>query len=830
MMLSNYSLSDKSNQAIHIAKQIAREFNHASYGAAHLLKAMMHKDLSIVKTVEQKGGDIYYMEEWAEIRLEQYPKSGKPFADIQPDDSCEALFNEAEHIQTKMGFHAIEPECLLASIATPGVAFSYEQLKTFPFTSGQVIEWFSNPSNAHDTFPGTTATSAKTTTLSKASSDAISNFCIDKLAAVNKEEGAEIIGRDKEIRQICEIISRKNKSNVIITGDPGVGKTALLDGFAQSVATGRVPQHLKDIAIFELDNGALIAGATYKGEIEDRLRKVIKELTTLEKPVLYIDEIHSLIDKNNPNGGASGILKGELAKGILTVIATTTTDEYRKSIEKDPTFSRRFEMVKLEEPDAKIAEKMLRNQAVHYHKHHALEIEDAVFSEAIRLAKRFIKDRRLPDAALDLLDRTMAVSRMMIDTSANDVADLKGKLEELKNNKEEDKLKWLYFEAQSSLSPVLLARYNEEQEFSKLTDPLLMFDYLNQFLESLSQVATIEKSTIDTTDLSAVVANVTGIPIGKIQTKEQQRLVNMENHLRQRVIGQDHALKTVADAILESRSGLNKAGQPIASFFFLGPTGTGKTELAKSLAEFLFQDENSIIRFDMSEFKEEHSAALLYGAPPGYVGYEEGGMLVNKIRQQPYAIVLFDEIEKAHPSVFDIFLQILDEGKMHDRLGKEGDFSNAVILFTSNIGAEHIINSFGEGNIPKSDELMEIMTRYFRPEFLARITEIIPFAPISKENVLNIFNIHLKPLKQQLEQKGINLQVETDAAEHLALLGFTPKYGVRPLKGIIRTELRKPLSRMLVTEKIKPGNTVVVKFSDSVEDKKVEWVISETTQ
>jgi ATP-dependent Clp protease ATP-binding subunit ClpA len=304
------------------------------------------------------------------------------------------------------------------------------------------------------------------------------------------------------------------------------------------------------------------------------------------------------------------------------------------------------------------------------------------------------------------------------------------------------------------------------------------------------------------------VANITGIPIGKIQTNEQQRLVNMENHLRQRVIGQDHALKTVSDAILESRSGLNKAGQPIASFFFLGPTGTGKTELAKSLAEFLFQDENSIIRFDMSEFKEEHSAALLYGAPPGYVGYEEGGMLVNKIRQQPYAIVLFDEIEKAHPSVFDIFLQILDEGKMHDRLGKEGDFSNAVILFTSNIGAEHIIESFNGGAIPKSEDLMDIMSRYFRPEFLARVTEIVPFAPVSIENVVRIFNIHLKPLVKQLEQQGITLHVSKEAADHLAHLGFTPKYGVRPLKGVIRTSLRKPLSRMIINNEIKNGSVV----------------------
>lgn len=823
-ILSNYTFSDLAKQALHIAQQIAKEYNHATYGAAHLLKALMHKDLPILKTVERNGGDIYYMEEWAEIRLEQYPKTSKPTSDITPDELCEPMFNEAEHVQVKMGFHAMEPECILASIATPGVVFSYDQLKTFPFTASQVVEWFANPAAiaAGSTEIGS---EKRTATLGTASSNAIGQYCIDKLAEVKKEGKAEIIGREKEIRQICEIISRKNKSNVIITGEPGVGKTALLDGFAIAVANGRVPQHLKDVAIYELDNGALIAGAAYKGEMEDRLRKVIKELSTLEKPILFIDEIHSLIDKQNPNGGAAGILKGELAKGILTVIATTTLDEYRKSIEKDPTFSRRFEMVKVNEPDATIAEKMLRNQSDYYNKHHQLTIEEDVYADAIRLAKRFVKERRLPDAALDLLDRTLAVTRMMADTSTADVDALMTRLGEMKKNKEEEKLRWLYFETQSSLSPVLLARNNEEKEFAKITDVNEMFDTLDKLLSNLSAVSKQEKKSIDSTDLSAVVANITGIPIGKIQTKEQQRLVNMENQLRQRVVGQDHALKTVSDAILESRSGLNKAGQPIASFFFLGPTGTGKTELAKSLAEFLFQDENSIIRFDMSEFKEEHSAALLYGAPPGYVGYEEGGMLVNKIRQQPYAIVLFDEIEKAHPSVFDIFLQILDEGKMHDRLGKEGDFSNAVILFTSNIGAEHIINSFGEGKIPQSDELMEIMTKYFRPEFLARVTEIIPFAPISKENVLNIFNIHLKPLIKQLEQKGITLKINNDAAEHLSLLGFTPKYGVRPLKGIIRTELRKPLSRMIVNEKIKTGDMVEIQLKEEDGTKLVDWVV-----
>ncbi|MFV0607396.1 MAG: ATP-dependent Clp protease ATP-binding subunit [Niabella sp.] len=828
MNISQYTFSKPSELVLHIATQIAKEYGHSTYSAPHLLKAMMHKDLPILKTVEHNGGDIYYMEEWAEIRLEQYPKDTRNAADAVASDECEPMFTEAEHFQLKLGYHAIEPECMLASIATPGVVFSYDQLKTFPFTAAQVLEWFATGTASKDTdsSPVGGGRVGATPTLGKASSDAIAKYCINKLEAVKKESNVEVIGRDKEVRQICEIISRKNKSNVIITGEPGVGKTALLDGFAMAVANERVPQHLKDVAVFELDNGALIAGAAYKGEVEDRLRKIVLELSSLEKPVLFIDEIHSLIDKHNPNGGAAAMLKGELAKGILTVIATTTTDEYRKSIEKDPTFSRRFEMVKLSEPDNTIAEKMLRNQAGNYHHHHQLQIEDEVYADAVRLAKRFVKDRRLPDSALDLLDRTLAVTRMMVDTSVDDVQALGSKLKEIEPQKEEDKLRWLYYETQTSLSPVLLARNNEEKEFAKITDVQEMFDYLNALFKNLTKVSKQEKKSIDGTDLSAVVANITGIPIGKIQTKEQQRLVNMENHLRERVVGQDHALKTVSEAILESRSGLNKAGQPIASFFFLGPTGTGKTELAKSLAEFLFQDENSIIRFDMSEFKEEHSAALLYGAPPGYVGYEEGGMLVNKIREQPYAIVLFDEIEKAHPSVFDIFLQILDEGKMHDRLGKQGDFSNAVILFTSNIGAEHIINSFGEGKIPKSDEMMEIMANYFRPEFLARVTEIIPFAPISKENVLNIFKIHLKPLIKQMEQKGITLNVAPEAAEHLSLLGFTPKYGVRPLKGVIRTELRKPLSRMIVKEEIKAGDTVEVKLKGKEDAKQVDWVIT----
>ncbi|MBC7829318.1 MAG: ATP-dependent Clp protease ATP-binding subunit [Chitinophagaceae bacterium] len=822
---TTYNFSEKAKQALHIASQLAKENMHDTYGAAHLLKALLHKEMPLLKFLESKGMDVYYVEEWAEIRIEQYPRSSRISADPEGDNDTEALFNEADHLQTKLNYHAIEPECLFIAIATPGVAFAYEQLKTFPVSSAQVLQWYEG--NKTQALQGAATKANGTIAPSvKASFEALNNYCSDKLQKARNGELHEVIGRDKELRQICEIISRKSKSNVIIAGEAGVGKTALLDGFGLAVVNGHVPQHLRNISIYELDNGALLAGASYKGEIEDRVRKVCQELSKLEKPVLFIDEIHTLIDKNNTTGGVASILKAELSKGILTVVATTTLDEYRKSIEKDETFSRRFEVVKVNEPDTTIAEKMLRNQAAIYETHHQLTINDAVFAETIRLAKRFIKERKLPDSALDLLDRTLAVTRMMTDTSKQDVENLQNRLKELLKNGTEEELRWLYHEAQAGLSPVLLARFNEEKEFKKILDAGEMKQYLGNLFGSLAAVAATEKKEIDSTDVSAVVANVTGIPIGKIQTKEQQRLTSMEDHLRNRVIGQDHALKTVSDAILESRSGLNKAGQPIASFFFLGPTGTGKTELAKSLAEFLFQDENSIIRFDMSEFKEEHSAALLYGAPPGYVGYEEGGMLVNKIRQQPYAIVLFDEIEKAHPSVFDIFLQILDEGKMHDRLGKEGDFSNAVILFTSNIGAEQIINSFGEGKIPRSDEMMEIMARYFRPEFLARVTEIIPFAPVSKENVERIFNIHLKPLVKQLEQQGITLKVTPQAAEHLAHLGFTPKYGVRPLKGAIRTWLRKPLSRMIINEEIKKGDIVEASVAEIAGHKELSWQIT----
>ena len=527
--------------------------------------------------------------------------------------------------------------------------------------------------------------------------------------------------------------------------------------------------------------------------------------------------------------GAANLLKPELDKGTLTVIGTTSVDNYTKYIEGDEAFSRKFEVIKLDEPDVATCTRMLNHIMPVYEKHHHLNVPAEVQKEAILLAKRYLKEKSLPEAAIDLIDRSMAVVRMMQDTLLSEVELLKVELEELVKKgenlpEEEFRTELLWFERQirEKISPVVLIKLTEQVDASTIEGTEELKEVLINLLTSLEKLSAEKSDSIDKSDLAAVVSNVTGVPMGKVQTQEKERLLNIEGYLKNRVIGQDHGIKSIAEAIRESRSGLSKAGQPIGSFFFLGPTGTGKTELAKTLAEFLFNDESSLIRFDMSEFKEEHSAALLYGAPPGYVGYEEGGLLVNKIRQKPYSIVLFDEIEKAHSSVFDIFLQILDEGKLHDRLGKEGDFSNAVILFTSNIGSSFIVESFGRGEIPTSAKLSELMEKYFRPEFLGRLTEIIPFAPISEENVVRIFDIHLKNLLKSLDNQGIVLLIDQDAKEILAKSGFTPKFGARPLIGVIRTELRRPLSRKIIAGEIRKGSVVHIK---SGADNALVWEI-----
>ncbi len=822
MQILDYKLSSKVDNAVHIAQSIAKEYYNDQFNAAHLLKALLHKDVGLRDFFDQIDVDIYYFEEWSEVRIEALPRVVNIPDTIKGDKSIEAVFNEADTIKLKLGQDEITPHALLISLCTPGVGFSYEQLKTLPLKADDILIAITQGQKGLNKIGS--KGSAGIVNGQKSDSGILEEYCIDKTFAAKNRQLEDIFGRDAEVKMITEILGRRSKPNVLITGEPGVGKTVLLDGFSEAVINGNVPEALKNAQIYELDFINLVSGASYKSEVEDRFKKILVALKEFEKPVLLIDEINNITDKNNGNQGLVNILKSELAKGEVTFIATVTNDAFRKHIETDEGFSRRFEIVALEEPSEVDTLKMISNTINKYTEFHSLDIIDDTIAEAIRLSKRFNKDRSLPDAAIDLIDRTMSATNYMIETTANQVALLKESLEEITTKESEesdkiDKLGWLFSNLKNKFSYLLFTELGEEE---MILGEETFDNYKNKIVSILDRFfdkASEDKKWIDKNDVSATIANKTGIPVGKLQADEKERLLNMEAHLKKRVIGQDHAIKIISEAVLESRSGLSKPGLPIGSFFFTGPTGTGKTELAKSLAEFLFQTEDSIIRFDMSEFKEEHSAALLYGAPPGYVGYEEGGLLVNKIRQKPYSIVLFDEIEKAHPSVFDIFLQILDEGKLNDRLGKTGDFSNAVILFTSNIGSEHVVKSFAEGEIPKSTDLLELMSRHFRPEFLGRLTEIVPFAPITKENVVKIFNIQLKDLHKALNKQEITLELTERALEYLAYKGFTPKYGARPLRGVIRTELRAPLSKMLITGKISKGSKV---FLD-IQEEKMEW-------
>lgn len=808
--MSEYTLTSKLKNVIHIAQAIAKEYSHKEYSSAHLLKALMHRDTGLIKYLESIDQDGYYVEEWAEVRLESLPKTTKIPESPQGDESIEAVLYEADNIKLKLNLEEVDEFCVLIALCTPGVGFSFEQLKSFSLTPNEIIDSL----NVNTDSSGTSKSNSSTTTNKAVGTSTLNKYCIDKTSGATKNELDQISGRDAEIKMIGEILGRRSKPNVLILGDPGVGKTVLFNGLAYASVNNNVPEHLKNANIYELDYINLVSGAGYKGEIEDRLQKVINEIKQFPKSILLIDELNNLTDKNSDNQGITNLLKSELSKGELTIIGTATNDSYRKHIEVDQGLVRQFEIVKLTEPSEDEAFRMINNTISYYTEHHNLKVDTETIKEAIRLAKRYNKERSLPDSAIDLLDRTMSAAKYMIETSTDEINDLKKRLEELKKNKKLNKDElikeqvWLYAFMKSKLSYLLFDELGEENHFEKISTPKEGFTTLEKILKSLEKIASKEKKKISNNDVASTIANKTGIPTGKLQADEKEKLLNMEEQLQKRVIGQNHAISVITSAVLESRSGLSKPGLPIGSFFFSGPTGTGKTELAKTLAEFLFQTESSIIRFDMSEFKEEHSAALLYGAPPGYVGYEEGGLLVNKIRQNPYSIVLFDEIEKAHPSVFDIFLQILDEGKLSDRLGKEGDFSNAVILFTSNIGSDHIVESFGKGVIPKSNDLLEMMGRHFRPEFLGRLTEIIPFSPITEDIVDKIFKIQLKGLYKALEKQDITLKISDEAIAFLSKKGFTPKYGARPLRGVIRTDLRSPLSKMLISEKIKKGAKV----------------------
>jgi len=726
-----------------IASSFAEEYCSDAIYPSHLFKAVLHKETGLVHFIEiELDKDYYYLQDWADVQMQLSPKAVRPMRDFEYSDESVAVMEEAENYKMKFNLDEISPVCILASLVTPGVGFSFDQLKTLPLTPSDISAKMGGGANVEAPYMEGTVLKKNTPSTGKGT---LAKYCTDKTAIARAGHLDNVVGFEKEISIIYEIMGRKTKANLLITGESGVGKTSLVNGFVRELATDHVPCFLSGAVAYELEMAALGSDAQYKGEVEDRFKNIINEVENQPNAILIIEKIDKLFDKQSMLFGCSTFLKNELSKGRLQLLCTSSIDGYTKNIETDKEMVSNLEKISIEEPTTDQTMEILKGIMPAYEEYHGLTVDEEVMNESIRLAKRYLTEKSLPASAIDLIDRTMAHVKV-----ENDLG-------------------------------------NEEQKHTDLRPD----------------------------DLTAVVAKQTGIPLGKVQTGERERLMGGEEELKKRVVGQDHAVKKVLDAVFEARSGLNKKGQPMGSFFFLGPTGTGKTELSKALAEFLFGDESTLLRFDMSEFKEEHSVALLYGAPPGYVGYEEGGLLVNKIRQTPYSVVLFDEIEKAHKSVFDLFLQILDEGKLHDRLGRVGDFSNSLILFTSNIGAKDIVAKFNNGEIPENNELMDIMQSYFRPEFLARLTEIVPFAPITEKTVTAIFDIHMKGLLKLLNEQDITLELSPEARQAIALRGFNQQYGARPILGIIRKELRHPISKMMIAGIIKSGDHVVVNIDQS---------------
>ncbi len=741
------NLNESAIDVFQIAEAYAKENMNAAIEPAHVLKALLHKDIGLVSFIEKTlNADYYYILEWADMRIKMSKKSSdaslKSFSAL-----TKAVISEADSIRANSKKESIDPISLLIAIATPGVGFTYEQMKTLPLQKEDIVAACSAQDGKI-----TVQSKIETGKHSKGSGcKNIESYCILKNQQQVDGKLSKSIGFENELGEIYGILGRKTKSNILITGESGVGKTALVNAFVQAIADGKAPTYLQNAQVYELDTIALSIGVSYKSEIEGRMKKILDELSDKDNAILVIESFDKLMDKQGTLSGTVNLLKASLNQGLLC-ICTSSIEGFTKNIETDKEITGKFERIIIEEPSVDAAETILQTVVKSFEAFHNLKVSGDFTINSIRLAKRYFSEKHLPDSAIDLIDRTMALLKIKNDLNPED-----------------------------------------------------------------------KKDIVCVEHLMEVVSQKTGIPLGNVQAAERDRLVNAEEILKKRVVGQDHAIKAVLDSIYESRSGLNKKGQPIGSFFFLGPTGTGKTELAKSLAEFLFQDDTAILRFDMSEYKEEHSVALLYGAPPGYVGYEEGGLLVNQIRQKPYSIVLFDEIEKAHRSVFDLFLQILDEGKLHDRLGRVGDFSNALIIFTSNIGSQYVFDQFERNIVPTHNDMLEVMQGHFRPEFLARLTEIVPFAPINEKIVTMIFNIHLKGLLKTLKEQNITLTVDDKAVRKIAMSGFNAQYGARPILGILRKDIRRPLSKMIISGELKDGDSVTLTIDEKSE---LKWNIS----
>ncbi|KPK25409.1 MAG: Clp protease ClpB [Nitrospira bacterium SG8_3] len=854
MRFDKFTLKGQEN--LQIAQQLAERFGHQQIEPEHILRALIEQREGVIPSILGKiGADQKQIIEQLDVALEKIPKiSGAGYGQVYISPRSKAVLDKAFEEAEKMKDEYVSLEHILLAIADEGEGEAVRILSASGITRDIVLKALV------DIRGGQRITDQSP----EDKYQALEKFTRDLTAIASKGDLDPVIGRDDEIRRIIQVLSRRTKNNPVLIGEPGVGKTAIVEGLAQRIVQGDIPETLKNKRVVALDMGALIAGTKYRGEFEDRLKALLREITDAQgEIVLFIDEMHTLVGAGAAEGAvdASNMLKPALARGELRCVGATTIKEYRKHIEKDAALERRFQPVMVEEPTVEDTISILRGLKEKYEVHHGVRIKDSALVAAATLSHRYITDRFLPDKAIDLIDEATSRLRIEIDSMPAEIDDIQRKMTQLEIEKEAlkkekdqaSKDRLIKIEKELSELKALLEEMSthwkkEKEAISKIRDikeklestkseaqiaerqgdlsraAELKYGTLTELEKSLEeenrQLADLQsgqrmlKEEVDSEDIAEVVAKWTGIPVSKLMEGEKEKLLHMEEKLQERVVGQHKAIVAVANAVRRARSGLQDLNRPIGSFIFMGPTGVGKTELARALAEFLFDDEQYMVRIDMSEYMERHSVARLIGAPPGYVGYDEGGYLTEAVRRHPYSVVLFDEIEKAHPDVFNALLQILDDGRMTDGKGRTVDFKNTVLIMTSNVGSQWIQELAGKEGADMEGKVMGALRSTFRPEFLNRIDEIIIFNALGPEEIKKIVNIQMGLLSRRLEESKITLEVSDNAKEFLANTGFDPVYGARPLKRTIQHLVQDPLAMKLLDGSIKEGDHVDVIAED----------------